>query len=98
MTTRSREARACSEVDSMREAGIRVRRRLLAGALAARSRGRHMGTTVLIVEDDHNIGNLVRTYLERDGYGVVWVRSGEEGLALSLIHISEPTRLGMISY
>src|SRR5450756_1588269 len=81
MTTRSREARACSEVDSMREAGIRVRRRLLAGALAARSRGRHMGTTVLIVEDDHNIGNLVRTYLERDGYGVVWVRSGEEGLA-----------------
>jgi len=40
-----------------------------------------MHATVLIVEDDHNIGNLVRTYLERDGYGVVWVRSGEEALA-----------------
>ena len=39
-----------------------------------------MATTVLIVEDDHNIGNLVRTYLERDGHGVVWVRNGEEGL------------------
>ncbi len=40
-----------------------------------------MDTTVLIVEDDHNIGNLVRTYLQRDGFGVIWVRSGEEGLA-----------------
>ena len=40
-----------------------------------------MDTTVLIVEDDHNIGSLVRTYSQRDGYGVVWVRSGEEGLA-----------------
>jgi DNA-binding response OmpR family regulator len=40
-----------------------------------------MGATILIVEDDRNIGNLVRTYLERDGYRVVWVRSGEEGLA-----------------
>jgi DNA-binding response OmpR family regulator len=40
-----------------------------------------MATTVLVVEDEANIGKLVRTYLERDGYGVVWVRSGEEGLA-----------------
>ena len=40
-----------------------------------------MSATILIVEDDRNIGNLVRTYLERDGYGVVWVRSGEDGLA-----------------
>ena len=39
-----------------------------------------MSATILIVEDDRNIGNLVRTYLERDGYGVVWVRSGEDGL------------------
>ena len=39
-----------------------------------------MDGTILIVEDDRNIGNLVRTYLERDGYRVVWVRSGEEGL------------------
>jgi DNA-binding response OmpR family regulator len=37
--------------------------------------------TILIVEDDRNIGHLVRTYLERDGYRVAWVRSGEEALA-----------------
>jgi DNA-binding response OmpR family regulator len=40
-----------------------------------------MAVTVLVVEDDPNIGRLVRTYLERDSYGVVWVRSGEEALA-----------------
>jgi DNA-binding response OmpR family regulator len=39
-----------------------------------------MATGILIVEDDRNIGNLVRTYLERDGYRVTWVRSGEDGL------------------
>ena len=36
--------------------------------------------TILIVEDEFNIGKLVRTYLERDGYAVVWVRNGEDGL------------------
>jgi DNA-binding response OmpR family regulator len=36
--------------------------------------------TVMVVEDDHNIGVLVRTYLERSGYQVVWVRSGEDAL------------------
>ncbi|HEY5386944.1 MAG TPA: response regulator transcription factor [Thermoleophilia bacterium] len=39
-----------------------------------------MDGTILVVEDDRNIGNLVRTYLERDGYRVLWVRSGEAGL------------------
>ena len=39
-----------------------------------------MAGTVLIVEDEFNIGKLVRTYLQRDGYAVVWVRSGEDGL------------------
>ncbi len=37
--------------------------------------------TVLLVEDEHSIGALVRAYLEREHYGVVWVRSGEEALA-----------------
>jgi DNA-binding response OmpR family regulator len=46
----------------------------------ARSAGRFMSATVLIVEDEFNIGKLVRTYLERDGYEVVWVRSGEDAL------------------
>jgi DNA-binding response OmpR family regulator len=38
------------------------------------------GHRVLLVEDDQSIGRLVRSYLERNGYPVVWVRSGEEGL------------------
>jgi DNA-binding response OmpR family regulator len=37
--------------------------------------------TVLLIEDEHAIGALVRSYLERDGYSVLWVASGEEGLA-----------------
>jgi DNA-binding response OmpR family regulator len=37
--------------------------------------------TVLLIEDDPSIGALVQAYLDRDGYRVVWTRSGEEGLA-----------------
>jgi DNA-binding response OmpR family regulator len=40
-----------------------------------------MATTIMVVEDEPNIGGLVRTYLERDGYRVLWVRSGEAALA-----------------
>jgi DNA-binding response OmpR family regulator len=36
--------------------------------------------TVLLVEDEPSIGDLVRTYLERDGFRVTWVRSGEKAL------------------
>jgi DNA-binding response OmpR family regulator len=39
------------------------------------------GGTVLLVEDEEAIGSIVRTYLGRDGYRVVWVRTGEEALA-----------------
>ena len=39
------------------------------------------GGTVLLVEDEEAIGAIVRTYLGRDGYRVVWVRTGEEALA-----------------
>jgi DNA-binding response OmpR family regulator len=39
-----------------------------------------MNATVLVVEHDRNIGDLLRTYLERDGYRVLWVRSGEAGV------------------
>ena len=41
----------------------------------------HAGPTVLLVEDEHSIGQLVRGYLDREGYRVVWVASGEEALA-----------------
>ncbi|MGZ4360157.1 MAG: response regulator transcription factor [Gaiellaceae bacterium] len=36
---------------------------------------------MLLVEDEQSIGNLVSVYLERDGFAVVWLRSGEEALA-----------------
>jgi DNA-binding response OmpR family regulator len=39
-----------------------------------------MGATVMVVEDEPNIGALVRTYLERAGYHTLWVRSGEDAL------------------
>ena len=39
------------------------------------------GGTVLLVEDEHSIGSMTRGYLERNGYRVVWVRSGEEAIA-----------------
>jgi DNA-binding response OmpR family regulator len=58
--------RTGGEVDTMRTVGPGT--------------GRQMTATVLIVEDEFNIGRLVRTYLERDAYAVVWVRSGEEAL------------------
>lgn len=40
-----------------------------------------MAALVMVVEDEPNIGALVRTYLQRGGYQVLWVRSGEEALA-----------------
>ena len=40
-----------------------------------------MSGTVLLVEDEPSVGELVRGYLTRDGYRVIWVRSGEEALA-----------------
>jgi len=42
--------------------------------------GNQVGT-VLLVEDEHSIGSMTRGYLERSGWRVVWVRSGEEALA-----------------
>ena len=48
-----------------------------AGAVAPLS----AGPTLLLVEDERSIGQLVRAYLDRQGYRVVWVTSGEEGLA-----------------
>jgi two-component system, OmpR family, response regulator RegX3 len=39
-----------------------------------------MSGTILLVEDEPSVGELVRSYLQRDGYRVVWVRSGEDAL------------------
>ena len=40
-----------------------------------------MSGHVLLVEDEPSVGELVRAYLARDGWIVIWVRSGEEALA-----------------
>ena len=40
-----------------------------------------MKGSVLVVEDEQAIADLVKAYLVRDGYEVTWVRTGEAGLA-----------------
>ena len=40
--------------------------------------------TVLVVDDDPNVVELVRLYLERDGYRVLMALDGANGLALAL--------------
>jgi DNA-binding response OmpR family regulator len=42
--------------------------------------------TILLVEDDHSIGTLVRAHLQRDGFDVIWVRSGEDALTQLVRH------------
>ncbi len=39
-----------------------------------------MKGSILVVEDEQAIADLVRAYLKRDGFGVVWARSGEQAL------------------
>ena len=39
-----------------------------------------MKGAILVVEDEQAIADLVRAYLRRDGFDVVWARSGEEAL------------------
>ncbi len=44
------------------------------------SSGAARGGTILLVEDEEDIATLVRTYLEKDGYRVIWAARGIEGL------------------
>ncbi len=39
-----------------------------------------MKGAILVVEDEQAIAELVRAYLKRDGFGVVWAPSGEQAL------------------
>ena len=48
--------------------------------------GQATGGVVLLVEDEDSIGGLLRSYLSRHGYQVVWVRSGEEALVEIVRH------------
>jgi len=40
------------------------------------------GKSVVIIEDERAIGNLIRTYLERAGYAVEMAETGEQGIEL----------------
>jgi DNA-binding response OmpR family regulator len=44
------------------------------------SAGPGRGGTILLVEDEEDIATLVRTYLEKDGFRVIWAARGVEGL------------------
>ena len=49
-----------------------------------------MKGAILVVEDEQAIADLVRAYLRRDGFDVVWARSGEQALEELVRH---PVRL-----
>ncbi|MDP3058450.1 MAG: response regulator, partial [bacterium] len=38
--------------------------------------------TILVVEDEQHLAELIRVYLEREGYKVLIARNGKEGLAI----------------
>ena len=40
-----------------------------------------MAISVLVVEDDHNIADLLQMYLEKEGYAVTLAHDGGQGLA-----------------
>jgi DNA-binding response OmpR family regulator len=44
------------------------------------SGGAARGGTILLVEDEEDIATLVRTYLEKDGFRVIWAARGVDGL------------------
>jgi DNA-binding response OmpR family regulator len=49
-------------------------------APAGSNAGAEPAPRLLLVEDEESIGGLVTAYLEQCGYGVTWVRSGEDAL------------------
>ena len=59
---------------------VKRRRIVSANPSARRRRLALMAGNVLLVEDEPSVGELVRSYLTRDGYHVIWVRSGEDAL------------------
>jgi CheY-like chemotaxis protein len=67
-------------LDAMRPRCRREYTRAVTAATGA-TRGRRVSACILLVEDEHSIGRLVRDYLTDEGYHVLWVRSGEEALA-----------------
>ena len=64
-----------------------------------------MAVSVLIVEDDHNIAELLQMYLEKEGYAVTVAGDGGQGLAkfraikpdLVLLDVMMPVKIGRAS-
>ena len=48
--------------------------------------------TILVVDDERNIVDLVRLYLEKEGFAVVAAADGEEALALHAPPRARPRR------
>ena len=46
-----------------------------------------MANKILVVDDDLNICELLKLYLENEGYAVFTANDGQEAVDLSLIHI-----------
>jgi DNA-binding response OmpR family regulator len=44
------------------------------------------GGVLLLVEDEDSVGRLVKSYLEHDGWRIVWTRTGEEALVELVRH------------
>jgi two-component system, OmpR family, copper resistance phosphate regulon response regulator CusR len=42
-----------------------------------------LGVRILVVEDEPKVGKAIQTSLEREGYAVTWVISGEDGFFLA---------------
>ena len=63
-----------------------------------------MAKTVLVVEDDSNIAELLRLYLEKEGYRVITATDGNKGVELFrsvepdlvLLDLMLPGRLGRV--
>ena len=51
-----------------------------------------MAVSVLIVEDDHNIAELLQMYLEKEGYAVTVAPDGGQGL--SKFRAIKPDQIG----
>jgi DNA-binding response OmpR family regulator len=50
---------------------------------------------ILVVEDDHKLGALLREGLGEEGFDIEWVKTGEEGIARTL---AEPWDLLLLDY
>ena len=79
-------------------------RRKLGGDVARPSgkKGVAMAKTLLIIEDDSNIRELLRLYLEQEGYAIESAADGAEGLRafkrihpdLVLLDVMMPNKIG----